>query len=188
MWSFIGDSFSWSRSQDGKCRIRLFPNSHSLSPNLIQQYPDFEHDEVSFLNGLTTYIVISEGGADDLIRSVKANHRFASYSAEDDEIVEGCNASVSLIDNQICVEFWLPSVQIQFALNDLLVATGRADGYYLVNTGSKFLDLTRSFGVKPEGKARFLAGDLSAILWGGVRMSFGFGDHSKAIRELRERI
>ena len=176
MWSFTGQRFSWSRAQDGRCRIWLDPKSHSLAPDLNQQYPDFEYDEVSFLNDLEAYIVISEGDSNDVVRDVKASHRFAAYSAENDEIVDGCNATVSLIDRKICVEVRLGVKEMQLTLSDLLSATGRADGYYHMSTSSRFIDLTRAFGVKPEAKSKFLAGDISAILWGEVKFSYGFGD------------
>ncbi len=120
--------------------------------------------------------MISEGDSNDVVREVKDSHRFAGYSAENDEICDGCNATVSLIDKKICVEIRLGFEQMQLTLSDLLSATGRADGYYHISTSCRFIDLTRSFGVKPEAKSKFLAGDISAMLRGEVKFFYGFAD------------
>jgi len=172
MWRIVGRKFSWSRIPGGQTRIWVHPEWHVYSPNLNQANPDFEYDEVIQLNAMKAYLIASEGNADDLICEVKASHRDSSYSPEPGDVAKNPIATVTLINSAICFEIRLEAAEIEKLLSDLIVVGTCNNGYFSATISGRLLDLTRSIGVRPDAKEKFLAGDLTLLVTGNLNFSY----------------
>jgi hypothetical protein len=176
MWCLAGKKFSWSRDQDGRLRAWLYPEWHALTPNLNQQYPDFEFEEVLQLNRLKAYVAVEAGTSDDLVRDVKDHHRSIVYTPDVGDDPQKINAMVSLIDSQICIEARMPETLLEKFLGDMLATASQPLGYYKIFFGDRFLDLTTSIGVKIDAKKLFLDGELPILARGRLQYWCAVGD------------
>lgn len=172
MWFFIGNQFLWTRDHDGTTTIWLKPEWHECGPDKNRRDPDLEDEEVKRINNLGAYLILTAGGPENLIRSVKDCHRIAGYLPETDDYARKPCATVTLQDSSVCVEMCLAADKLEVLLQDLLRTTSHANGFFTVSLGSRFLDLTRSLGVRPEAKERFLAGNFTVIIDGFSKLGF----------------
>jgi hypothetical protein len=174
-WRIVGKKFSWSRDENSRLRIWLYPEWHSLTPNLNQQYPDLEYDEVVRLNALEAYVVVNLGNNSDLVNEVKASHRVAGYFPDQDDPPSETNVIASLIDNRLCFEIRLDERLLEKVLGDLLAVASHFDGHYVIGVGDRLVEFNRSLGLKPDAKALFLGGEIPVMLRGHMSFSFSIG-------------